>query len=503
MLFNNNYLNTNNIKINRTLKNDSKHILSNTIDYSVKRLYIAVKKSDREKIDPLYDFFNKLNIKVRLIIDFISNTVINELNKDKNLFILIIDYHHIIFNTQSKNINFYNIPKFKYILYQLNDLSSKTSPGLNIDLINNSYMNIECSEKNLKFYQEMIRPNIKISNTILDLNKINFNKKYICLYDEYPDIINAEKQLIERYKYAINENNYDYLIINNKGTITNNCIFKDLNIEIINKNIIKFIIYLHNTFSFYSKIHLNYMTLWNPMDFIIIQGNFYHYKLINKFVSSYSDIIDDFISINFHLKPDKYLTTSLSSSNFLKIDNININKLFYIGSNWDIIAKKAELDNIQQSKIDLIQKLDKIDLINIYGKKNKDNFFNNLNNYKGELPFDLSTILKEIKISGIGLVLHTKYHKKSNIISMRTFECIAAGVPIIADKNNFLDKFFGDNIFYIDIDQDTLDVTVNKIKSYIDFINNNKSIVLDKIDNTRRIFKEYFCLKKQIKNLLE
>jgi hypothetical protein len=87
---------------------------------------------------------------------------------------------------------------------------------------------------------------------------------------------------------------------------------------------------------------------------------------------------------------------------------------------------------------------------------------------------------------------------------MRTFECIVAGVPIIADKNLFLEKFFNNNIFYIDIHNDSLEKTINNINNYINFINDekNKNIVINKINNTREIFVKYFCFKKQIYNLV-
>tara|TARA_B100001769_G_C21943521_1_gene508190 strand:+ start:18 stop:854 length:837 start_codon:yes stop_codon:yes gene_type:complete len=276
------------------------------------------------------------------------------------------------------------------------------------------------------------------------------------------------------------------------------------------------------------------MTLWNPIYFLKINNDIYYIKKYFKnFLSSYSDKIDSYIKSNINnINIEHYLTTSLSSSLFLDIDYKNNNKLFYIGTNWEIIEEISnkkinnfnnfndkykilsylnKLNLTNNHKLKLLFYLDRENLINIYGKKKlyeifnmKINVFDLYNNYCGEIAFDNFSILNKIKESGIGLVLHNKAHKNSDIISMRTFECIVAGVPIIADKNLFLEKFFNNNIFYIDIHNDSIEKTINNINNYINFINDekNKNIVINKINNTREIFVKYFCFKKQIYNLV-
>ena len=87
-------------------------------------------------------------------------------------------------------------------------------------------------------------------------------------------------------------------------------------------------------------------------------------------------------------------------------------------------------------------------------------------------------------------------HIDSQVCSMRIFEGIVAGVPIIADKNPFYLKYFKDNIWYFE--NNNVYSALSQIVNHIKFIKNNEEIVKKKIINTRNIFKNYFCTDMQL-----
>jgi hypothetical protein len=175
------------------------------------------------------------------------------------------------------------------------------------------------------------------------------------------------------------------------------------------------------------------------------------------------------------------------------VDKSGKYKIFYAGMNWNISS-----DPHRKNIYNLIKELDNIDIINIYGLKKN---WNGYECYKGEIPFDGYSIVDKIHDSGICLVLSSQPHIEDSVCSCRLFEGLAAGVPIIADKNPFFIKWFGDNLFYINT-SDT-GAAVSQINTYMDYIEKNPQEVRVKLENCRNIFLERFLLDKQFLNILD
>jgi glycosyltransferase involved in cell wall biosynthesis len=89
--------------------------------------------------------------------------------------------------------------------------------------------------------------------------------------------------------------------------------------------------------------------------------------------------------------------------------------------------------------------------------------------------------------------------KSDGIASNRLFEGLAAGVPLICDKNPFIQEWFKDNVFYIDTSRTNC---AEQIINHIIYIRANPSIVLKKMAKCRKIFIDNFLLDKQISSLL-
>jgi glycosyltransferase involved in cell wall biosynthesis len=141
-----------------------------------------------------------------------------------------------------------------------------------------------------------------------------------------------------------------------------------------------------------------------------------------------------------------------------------------------------------------------MEIISIYGP-NRKKCWDNYKTYMGEIVFDGKSVVYKIHECGVCLVLSSENHIEDSVCSNRLFEGLAAGVPIISDRNPFIQKWFGDNIFYID--NDDIDKASGKICEYIKFFKENPEETLEKMKNCREIFLTHFLLDTQIQNLVE
>ena len=249
--------------------------------------------------------------------------------------------------------------------------------------------------------------------------------------------------------------------------------------------------------------HVTLLALWNPVLFIL--NYMTNIETYDGYLSSCSEIIDKFVyAASFQYKPTYgILTTSLPLCLFKDIKSIQDKRLFYIGTNWH---KQCSSNNhyAKMRNLTLIKRLDDMTLIDIYGPRKYSNTssWEGYHNYKGEIQFDGTSVIDKIQCSGVCLVLSSIHHTRSEVCSMRIFEAISAGVPIICDKNPFFTKWFGDDVFYIDNLEHTVDDDIILIKKYLDFIENNEPIVKKMIYNCREIFKKHFSFDVQFKTII-
>jgi spore maturation protein CgeB len=148
--------------------------------------------------------------------------------------------------------------------------------------------------------------------------------------------------------------------------------------------------------------------------------------------------------------------------------------------------------------IELLKKMDETEIVNIYGPKRS---WEGFKSYIGEIAFDGESVIHQINKCGICLVLSSAAHIEDAVCSNRLFEGLAAGVPIISDKNPFIQSWFGDNIFYID-NLSSPDVALAQVINHITFFKENPENTLEKMKNCREIFINRFLLDKQLVNVL-
>lgn len=313
---------------------------------------------------------------------------------------------------------------------------------------------------------------------------------------------NAEKELLIRISLYCKEKNIDFIEIDGKGRVVleNHELF-NLNIRSLPVNNKITVISVHELNKKLSD-HYTLLACWNPV--LFITSNCLNIRSYDGYLSSYSESIDSFGScINDNDKFCGYLNTSLPISLLEEIEIIDNPRIFYIGTNWDLLEVNKNSQNIIRGKIrEFLKILDTRDMINIYGpeKIKKKYTWEGYNTYSGEIDFDGFSVIKKIKETGICLALSTQQHIRSKVCSMRIFEGIAAGVPIICDKNPFFIKYFGDNVFYIDLIN--IEDDIIKIEEYIDYFKNNKNDVLKKINTCREIFIKKFSFDLQFANII-
>lgn len=313
-------------------------------------------------------------------------------------------------------------------------------------------------------------------------------KYHVAFYDSFPGHKNAEYELLKRFKRICDKNNIGFLVIL-KDNIIQNGELRDININDIDSTYIKCVISLHFISPKTTK-HYTLITIWNPIKF---HGDISWVNTLNVdgYLSAYSNNIDSFVRSKSNKPIIGYLNPSISEP--ILDFTFGEYKCFYAGMNWHM-----SYDSFRVNIYNLIKELDKSDIISIYGLKKN---WTGYECYKEEIPFDGYSIVQKIHDCGICIVLSSQPHIDDSVCSCRIFEGLAAGVPIIADKNPFFITWFGDNLFYIDT-EDT-ETAVSQIKTYIDYIKENPEEVMVKLENCRKIFLEHFILDKQFLYILE
>jgi len=176
-------------------------------------------------------------------------------------------------------------------------------------------------------------------------------------------------------------------------------------------------------------------------------------------------------------------------------------KIFYIGVNWERLAVKEGSDTRHGG---MLEQLDATDFVELYGVKklNGVEIWDGFNNYKGELPFDNGeSIINRSNKCGISLVLSSKAHRYSGLVSTRLFQACAARTVIISDDNSFIKDNFGDSVITFEYD-DNPDVNFQRISEAYQWIIKNKALAKEKAEKAHKIFTEKFLLEEQIANLV-
>lgn len=304
---------------------------------------------------------------------------------------------------------------------------------------------------------------------------------------------NGEAEFLERLKYCMHKKGHKLFVMNKFGLIDGVQETKDIDFVLTCNNFDFSLCALPDHFCVF--LH------WAPAGFM---ASFQMFALL-KSMHSYDLIINGYES-------KKMENTIINSGN--TCENIPFvasvpedycifpekeqeRHLFYVGIN-----RENQLKTMRYRT--LFENLDKRGILDIYGPQkvyNMGNTWTGFSSYKGEIPFDGKSIIQKIHEAGIALALNSPMHNADQIVSARIFEAAAAGAVIIADDNAYIRKFFGDSIFYIDINKDEAE-TSKEILTIIEWCNNNKDKAYNMALKAQNIFKKNFLLDNMIEKLI-
>jgi len=351
------------------------------------------------------------------------------------------------------------------------------------------------------------RPTAASQSDLIDAYFENATFKiHIGLYNTWPDVNNAEKEVIFRIINSCNLISVGVIVISNNGTITGMSNIKDdkfkglqnMNLNAIPKKYISFVLSLHYD-SPKTTHHVTLHALWNPINFMNDPQHIQNFKTFDGYLSCYSKPIDDFKNSITNKPIIGYLNHTMSTLQDISTTFNDESICFYVGVNWERVNPTVE--SFRKNVLNLLKNLEVHNLASIYGptKFLNVNVWKGFPSYKGEIPFDGVSVIHEIKKCGICLVLSSVSHIQCEIASNRLFEGLAAGVPLICDNNLFIHKWFGNNVFYIDTNDPNCH---EQVKEHVDFIKNNSDIVIEKLKRCREIFLTNFLLHEQIRSIV-
>ena len=121
--------------------------------------------------------------------------------------------------------------------------------------------------------------------------------------------------------------------------------------------------------------------------------------------------------------------------------------------------------------------------------------------YMGRLPFNGTSVIQALQESGIVLIFHSDIHNEVKIPSPRIFEAAAASTVIISDKNQFVQKHFGDAVLYVDTSLSPEEICT-QIQNHLDWIHQNPEVALEMAKKSHQIFADQFSMDHQLLDVL-
>jgi hypothetical protein len=169
-------------------------------------------------------------------------------------------------------------------------------------------------------------------------------------------------------------------------------------------------------------------------------------------------------------------------------------KLFYSGGfRWDTTRSSAKYTEV-------FKKLDQTGYLIVSGPKRK--WRHTPNSAIGFVKADGKSLMHETHKAGVALLLHHKEHIAGGAPTSRIFEAAAANVAIISDRHPFIMQHFGDNVLYIDIDEDA-EIMYQQIDQHMRWLQANPDKAKQMAENCHKINNELFSLEMQLQKLLD
>ena len=338
----------------------------------------------------------------------------------------------------------------------------------------------------------------------------------IALVHNWPGQKNSELELIKRIIRVAGGLGHRCTVIDPLGHILNSEGEHCDPVEFIDWSEYDFCLNLHyvnpNIFDTFS-----YAANWNPLDYVVrhpmdgsdLPADHIAYRTAcleshDALLGAGSEEMDDFaaslnlVSRQQIVNSSLYLHTTSDVSKDFGFPDFRDFRVFYIGANWERQEGKSRHRG-------LIRRLDETNIVDFYGVREQHGLFlwEGIRNYKGELPFDGGrSILEESNRCGVSLVLHSRSHRKSELVSTRIFQACAARTVTICDDNPFILKYFGSSVLSFEYRDDPAE-NFHSIMEKVKWIRRHPCEAVEMAREAHRIFMERFSLQREITNLFD
>ncbi len=322
----------------------------------------------------------------------------------------------------------------------------------------------------------------------------------------WPEIKNAEYEVIQRIIQSGQNIGVDVIIIDNDGyPLWTKSGIVERNASRVEADDVDFIISLHFESPRLYDV-FSYSALWNPLEFFFMFG---YDGAIERSVSH-----NDLLSCKSELADAQALSSLAPMGRapagplpelfhsmgepFLEPNIGPDSRLFYIGINWE------RMRSTKGRYHDLLVRLDSENLINIYGPETFQGIqpWEGFQNYKGSIPFDGVSVLSEINRAGICLSISSAAHKASGIMSSRLFEGFAAGAVIIASSHPIIEKHFSDCVYVVD-DRLEPEELAARVRRLVLDIRSDPKPALEMARRGQQRLRDYFSMDVRLKALVD
>lgn len=298
----------------------------------------------------------------------------------------------------------------------------------------------------------------------------------------------AEDEVIERLKIAARLLDLECLVVDPSARLINPPHTQ------LTQDDVDFVISLHfeapKRFDIFSLV-----TLWNPVQFYYDWG----YRKFTRNLLTHDDFLScDSISGDDHVmrlisngppreRPLFRFYPTLSGP--LLEPTLGDRKIFYVGMNWEKSLKQSGRHD------GLLGLLDDGGDLRLYGPKVYGGIevWKDFKSYVGSIPFDGTSVVRLINQAGISLVLSSRAHAQTEMMSSRIFESSAAGAVIICNENPFARRHFGDSLLYIDTTLPARE-TYDQVRSHLGWIKAEPAKALALAKRAQAIFRDNFRL---------
>lgn len=158
----------------------------------------------------------------------------------------------------------------------------------------------------------------------------------------------------------------------------------------------------------------------------------------------------------------------------------------YFGTNWDV--RRANFFRLMGAW----------DKAALYGPERSWEHMN-LAAYRGSVPYDGASVQNVYRKTGIGLNILADHHLQEDVISNRVFEITSVGAACISCRMPWLEKHFGDTLYYVDQEVSDKRLLESVQEAYARIVANPEEAAA-KAAAARRIFEEKFALEHMVES---